>query len=413
MTVNRRKTRTLVAGLAVLGLVAAGCGSDDDKSDGSSSGTTVAPRTITPSKDFTLPEPVSIVAIIGDPSNSKDPNAIPDFNNGIRLAIDEINSVGGIGGHPISFEAIDTSPTDPNAATNSLNLALEKNPTVILGPISSTIGLALAPRIAEAQVPTIVHVVEPRLAKSQQGNEWLWVNRPNNTEAADITGQYAVEELGAETVGVLATNTTFGSQGVEGIKAGVGEAGGEVTVERTFEFNATDLTEPVTAMSDVAAIIDWGTPNTLALSITTLAQQAIDKPHLGPGSVGFPSFVKAVGDNSLLENVYGTLDCNPTDDDRPTTQQFVQAYEDEYGEPPSYSSAEMYDAVYIIRNVIEAAESAEATAIQEGLDSLDWSDGTCALTYKNKDNFLVHQAVIAKFNGSGELITQKTYEDLG
>jgi branched-chain amino acid transport system substrate-binding protein len=400
-----------VGGLAVLGVVAAGCGSDSTSSGGSTD-TTVAGRTITPPKEITLAAPVSIVSIIGDPSNSKDPNAIPDFNNGMKLAVDEINSVGGIGGHQITFEAIDTSPTDPNAATNSLNLALGKNPTVIMGPASSTIGLALAPRIAEAKVPTIVHAVDPRLAKSQQGNEWLWVNRPNNVEAGDITGTYAVEELGAQKVGVLSTNTAFGTQGVEGIKAGVTEAGGTVSAERAFEFNATDLTEPVTAMSSTDAIIDWGTPNTLALSVTTMAQQAIDKPHLAPGSVGFPSFVKAVGDNSLLENVYGTLDCNPTDDDRPTTQQFVQAYEDAYGIAPSYSAAEMYDAVYIIRNVIEAAGSAENTAIQAGLDSLNWSDGTCAETYSNKDNFLVHQAVIAKFNGDGELITQKTYSDL-
>lgn len=400
-----------MGGLAVLGVVAAGCGSDSKSSEGSTD-TTVAARTIAPPKDITLAAPVSIVSIIGDPSNSKDPNAIPDFNNGMKLAVDEINSVGGIGGHQISFEAIDTSPTDPSAATNSLNLALGKNPTVIMGPASSTIGLALAPRIAEAKVPTIVHAVDPRLAKSQQGNEWLWVNRPNNVEAGAITGTYAVEELGAQKVGVLSTNTAFGTQGVEGIKAGVTEAGGSVSAERAFEFNATDLTEPVTAMSSTDAIVDWGTPNTLALSVTTLAQQAIDKPHLAPGSVGFPSFVKAVGDNSLLENVYGTLDCNPTDDDRPSTQAFVQAYEDAYGITPSYSAAEMYDAVYIIRNVIEAAGSADNTAIQSGLNSLDWSDGTCAQTYSNKDNFLVHQAVIAKFNGNGELITQKTYDDL-
>src|SRR4051812_23211042 len=317
------RTRAVAAGIVLAGLVAAGCGSDDNGT--ATSDTTTPAVSIAPPKDITLAEPVTIISLIGDPSNSKDPNAIPDFNNGMKMAVDEINEAGGLGGHPITFEAIDTSPTDPNAATNSLNLALQKNPTVIMGPASSTIGLALAPRIAEAKVPTIVHAVDPRLAKSQQGNEWMWVNRPNNIDAGDITGTFAVEELGAKNVGVLSTNTAFGSQGVEGIKAGVTGAGGTVSAERAFEFNATDLTEPITAMSSADAIVDWGTPNTLALSVTTMAQQAIDKPHLAPGSVGFPSFVKAVGDNSLLNNVYGTLDCNPADDDRPSTQAFDQA----------------------------------------------------------------------------------------
>ena len=165
------RTRAIAAGIVLAGLVAAGCGSDDNGT--ATSDTTTPAVSIAPPKDITLAEPVTIISLIGDPSNSKDPNAIPDFNNGMKMAVDEINAAGGLGGHPITFEAIDTSPTDPNAATNSLNLALQKNPTVIMGPASSTIGLALAPRIAESKVPTIVHAVDPRLAKSQQGNEWI------------------------------------------------------------------------------------------------------------------------------------------------------------------------------------------------------------------------------------------------
>jgi branched-chain amino acid transport system substrate-binding protein len=412
MTIPTRATRTFAAGLVVAGLIAAGCGSDDDS--GSSTDTTeaAAAAQIAPPADISLPAPVSIVALISDPGNSKDPNAIADFNDGIKMAVDEINSVGGIGGHEISFQAVDTSPTDPNAATNSLNIALGDNPTAILGPISSTTALALAPRIAEAGVPTIVNSVEPGLAKSQKGNEWIFVNRPVNTEAGAIAGQYAVEELGADKVGVLATSTAFGTQGVEGIKAGVSDAGGSVDAERTFEFNATDLTEQVTAMQGSGAVVDWGTPNTLALSVTTFAQQGMtDTPHIGPGSVGFPSFVKAVGDDSLLDNVYGTLDCNPADDPRETTQQWAQRFEDTYGYAPSYASAEMYDAVYMLREVIESAGSADAAAIQKGLNDLNWDGGVCAQTYSNKDNFLVHQAVMAKFE-DGKLVTQKEYTDL-
>jgi branched-chain amino acid transport system substrate-binding protein len=407
----RTRVIAMATGLAVAGLVAGACGSDSD-SGSSTPSSNVAQSTIAPAADITLPAPVSLVSVISDPSNSKDPNAIADFNDGIKLAVEQINAAGGIGGHDVAFEAIDTSPTDPNAATNSLNIAIGKNPTAILGPISSTTALAVAPRIGEAGIPTIANTVEPRLAKNAQGNQWLYVNRPVNTETGAIAGQFAVEELGAEKVGIMSTNTTFGSQGVEGIKAGVTEAGGEVTAERSFEFNATDLTEPVTAMQDTDAVVDWGTPNTLALSVTTFAQQGLlDKPHIGPGSVGFPSFVKAVGDNSLLDNVYGTLDCNPTDDPRETTQQFAAAFESKYGYAPSYAAAEMYDAVFMLRNIIETAKAADAATIQSGLNSIDWDGGVCAKTYSNNENFLVHQAVMAKFE-DGKPVTVKEYEGL-
>lgn len=406
-----RFTRSLAVGTVALSLVAvAGCGSD--KKDEGSSGTTIPVATIAPAKDLKLAQPVKIVALIADPSISKDPNAIADFNDGIKLAINQINEAGGLGGAPIEFKAIDTSPTAVDQATNSLNLALQENPTVLLGPVSSTTALGLAPRIAEAKIPTIANTVEPSLAKSQKGNEWLYLNRPVNDKTAAQATEFASNELNAKKLGLLSTNTAFGKQGADGVKAGASASGAQVTAERSFEFNATDLTEPISAMKDTQAVIDWGTPNTVALAVTTMAQQGIDVPHIGPGSVGFPSFVKQVGDNSLLKNVYGAVDCNPGDDSRPTTQSFVQAFKNAYNYTPGYAAAEMYDSVFMIRNIIEEKGSSAAADIQAGLNSINWSGGTCAQTYTNKDNFLNHQVDIAKFNDQGQLQTVKTYTDL-
>ena len=244
---------------------------------------------IAPPKDITLAAPVSIVSLIGDPSNSKDPNAIPDFNNGMKLAVDEINSVGGIGGHPITFEAIDTSPTDPNAATNSLNLALGKNPTVILGPASSTIGLALAPRIAEAKVPDDRPRRRPA-ARQEPAGQRVAVGEPAEQRRGRRHHRH-LRRRGARRQERSACSRPTPRSAPRASRASRPASpapAARVSAERAFEFNATDLTEPITAMSSTDAIVDWGTPNTLALSVTTMAQQAIDKPHLAPGSVGLP-----------------------------------------------------------------------------------------------------------------------------
>jgi branched-chain amino acid transport system substrate-binding protein len=410
-----RLTRTMASGAVALALLAAGCGSDSDEggSGGGGGGSTVPEVTIPPAKDITLDKPVKIVAIISDPSNSSEGNAIPDFNDGIRMAVDEINAAGGIGGHQVEFSAIDTSPTAVDQATTSFNLALQQQPTVILGPISSTTALGLTQRIADAGIPVIANSVEPQLAKSQQGNDWLFVNRPLNDRSAAQTVQFAADELNAETVGVLATNTAFGRQGVEGFQEGASTAGVTIGAERTFDFNATDLTEPVVAMQDSDVVLDWGTPNTLALSVRTMAQQGmIDKPHIGPGSVGFPSFVTQVGDNSALVNTYGAVDCNPGDDQRDVTKSFVQKFEDRFKYVPSYAATEMYDAVMMVRNIVEEKGSAAPADIQAGLNTVDWDGGACAETYVNKDNFLVHQVVMAKFDDDGVLRTIRTYTDL-
>ncbi|MBX6389410.1 MAG: ABC transporter substrate-binding protein [Frankia sp.] len=393
-------------------LAAAGCSRDSDDDDAPASGATSAPAaapTIAPSKDFDLPEPVKIVALIGDKTNSRDPNAINDFNDGARMAIEEINAVGGIGGHPVEFVAIDTSPTGQGVDA-SFNLAVAEHPTAIVGPVSSTSALALVQLIDANGIPVLQNTTDGRLATSAEGgSQWMFGTRPRNDISAARAAEFARDELGASTIGLLRVNTAFGEQGLAGITEALGAA---PSPERNFPFNATDLTGEVAAMAEAGAdaVIDWGTPNTLALTVKTFAQQGLrDVPHIGPGSVGFDSFAQGVGDPELLENVYGAVDCNPADDpSRPEPGAWVARFTEKYGYAPSYASAELYDSIFILRHVIEEAESADPAAVRDGLASLSGFSGICSPNYTNDDGILISQTVIGKYE-SGEFRTQKVY----
>src|SRR5690606_24512816 len=115
---------------------------------------------------------------------------------------------GGIGGHPVELEVIETLPTG-DTVVNSLNLALEADPTVLLGPVSSTAVLAMAERVDAAGVPMIHNTTEPQAQLSgDAGSPWIFGNRPPNSDAAAVGARYAVEKLGAETLGLLHVNTS-------------------------------------------------------------------------------------------------------------------------------------------------------------------------------------------------------------
>ncbi|MCB0045361.1 MAG: amino acid ABC transporter substrate-binding protein [Caldilineaceae bacterium] len=55
----------------------------------------------------------------------------------------------------------------------------------------------------------------------------------------------------------------------------------------------------------------------------------------------------------------------------PTGEEFVSAYEDEYGEEPSYHAAGGYTAGLVLQAAIEKAGSLETAAVKEALDGLD------------------------------------------
>jgi len=405
--VGRRGQRAIGSLLGVA-LVAAGCGGDDDDTDSGDAAADESTTTTAPA--YELAEPLKIVAVISEPGGS-DENAVPDFIDSISMAVGEINDAGGVGGHPVEFESVETLAVG-DSITNSLNLALEKDPDVILGPVSSTAVLAMAEDLDAAQVPMIHNTTEPKVVgDGEAGSEWIFANRPRNDEAAAIAARYAVEELGAEEVGQLYVNTAFGQAGDAAQDAELDDLGVDVGEERSFEFNATDLTEAALAMEDVDVILDWGTPATVGLAVNTLAQQGLgETPHIGPGSVGFSFFADIVGDETLLEGVLGVIDCNPADDDRDGVAEWHDAYVDEYGYEPSYASAQMYDAVYMVKSIVDEAEAADATTIQQGLAGLEGFEGRCA-TYSNVNNVLQHSSVVARFS-DGALVTEKTYDDL-
>lgn len=403
-----RASHRVVGALLGMSMVAAACGGDDDSADADDAAADETTTTTAPA--YELPEPLRIVAVISEPGGS-DENAVPDFIDAIEMAVGEVNDAGGVGGHPVEFESVETLAVG-DTISNSLNLALEKDPDVILGPVSSTAVLAMAADLDAAQVPMIHNTTEPKVvADGEAGSDWIFANRPLNDEAARIAARYAVEELGAESIGQLYVSTAFGQAGNEAQDDEIDELGAEVGEERSFEFNATDLTEAALAMEDVDVILDWGTPATVGLAVNTLAQQGLsDTPHIGPGSVGFSFFADIVGDETLLDGVLGVIDCNPADDDRDGVSAWYDTYVDEYGYAPSYASAQMYDSVYMVKSIVDEAQAADPATIQQGLTSLDGFEGMCT-TYTNENNVLQHSSVVARFEDGG-LVTEKTYDDL-
>lgn len=358
--------------------------------------------------DLQLDAAVKIVALASDPGGT-DQNAIPDFNDGARYAIDEINAAGGIGGFPVEFKAIETLPTG-DTVLNSLNLGLEEKPTAFLGPVSSTGLLAISAKVDEAGIPMIHITTEPKaVTDGEAGSKWIFGNRPGNAGAATVAARYAIEELGAKKIGLMHVNTSFGTSGADAQKAAIAAAGATVSADQSFEFNATDLTNAALAMDGSDAILDWGTPATVGLSVNTLAQQGLASiPHIGPGSIAFGFFSAIVGDASVLEGVLGVIDCNPEGDDRPQAKAFVEGFTAKYGYAPSYASAEQYDSVYMIKHAIEAGGNADPETIRAGLEALKGFEGVCSKNYTNINGVLNHTSVVAKFV-DGKLVTQKEY----
>ncbi len=80
-----------------------------------------------------------------------------------------------------------------------------------------------------------------------------------------------------------------------------------------------------------------------------------------------------------------TIHPMPPDIDRTTkTAAFKTAFEDEHGESPSYTAAYAYDAVYIVKEAIEAGDSSTLADIQTNLLSTDYVGAVATYKFTNE-----------------------------
>lgn len=397
MTTKTRGPAALCAGLLAVSVAAAACGSDDGTSAGGGS----------------LDGPVRLVLLAEVAGESA--YGVDDYRNGAELAVDEINDAGGIGGHEIELERIPASPVDPQDTNAAFLRALDEEPAAVFGlPGAGAQLTGIVSQVERNGVPVVVTGVGDDTSRfgSDGGSTYAWFAEPHTNAVAAVGTRYLVEELGAEEVGLLATNEAHGAASLDGAREALDDAGLEPVAERTYDPAATDLTEAVTAVRDADAVGDFGYPNPVAIQLREFARNGMDIPTMATGTGGI-ILAGGLAEGEELANLYDAVSCNPAaaGDDR-ALQAFVEAYQERWGTAPTTKAAVVYDTVQILAAAVEQAGSADPEAVNEALGSIEVTDGVvCAPEYRaDGSHFLNHTVSIVDYEADGTARTVGTYD---
>lgn len=398
----RRASAKALALFTAAALVAGACG-DDSKE-------TTTPGNVAgggAAGDLTLNEPLKIVFQWEVRGESE--YAIDDFENGARIAVDEINAAGGVGGHKIETVRIASSPVDPQAAVTAFLKGVDEDPDIIIG-LGSPIIAAIGSTIDRSGIPTLAVVEDASpIFGTETGSEWLFNMKTPPRPAAEYATKYAIEELKASSVAVLGTNESYGNQGAENIKATLKDAGLSPKVERQFAPDASDLTEQVLALGGSDVVVSWAYPNPVAVLLNQMQQNGVTIPVVG----GTPATIAVNGglvEGKAIDNLYTVDYCNPHDSSRPQLAKFTEEYRKRYNATPNPEAVLTYDAVYVAVEAVKAAGSTDPGAIRDALRTLKYTDGACDSEYRaDGAQILHHQLVIADYSADGTAKTVKTY----
>src|SRR5215813_6947969 len=158
---------------------------------------------------------------------------------GAKIAEDEINKAGGVLGKQIQL-IIEDNKSNPTEAVSTVEKLIQKDKVpVLIGAWSSTLTLAVMPKLDEYQVPMIVETSSSGKITTS-GNPYIFRISPTSEMEAKAF-QPLVAKMGIKKANFLYTNNDFGiGSGAEYSKM-LKANGVEIGVMETMDPKATDF----------------------------------------------------------------------------------------------------------------------------------------------------------------------------
>jgi branched-chain amino acid transport system substrate-binding protein len=301
-------------------------------------------------------------------------------NQGVQLAVDEINAAGGIGGRKIELLTRDTSG-DPTKAVNlAQQLAFSEKVHFIIGPVNSGEGLATTPIIARAGVPNlIIGAVDELIDPVKYPRAFRVIN--TNKQWISTGNDYALKVLKKSKVAVIGDTTGYGTSSAKTAQELLEAAGVKPVYTVLLDPNKTDLTDELAKARAAGAdvVMPWSAATgLLGRLLNARGDMGWNVPVVGHPAVMAPQIRKLLNKPEYWEQTFASGYASTTygSDGKlpPATQQLVDKVR-----PKLANGGEIdilfwwvamgYDTVKIIEHAIKSANGTDPAAIQKVLES--------------------------------------------
>lgn len=159
--------------------------------------------------------------------------------NGARIAADEINARGGVGGHHLNLVVEDNKSNPTEAANAAEKLIVRDKVPVIMGAWSSTYTLAVMPKLMEYKVPMLVETASADKI-TQLGNPFVFRISPTSGMEAVSFARH-VEPLKIRKADFLVVNNDWGRGAAEAFGSMLKSRGASVGRVELMDAAAQDM----------------------------------------------------------------------------------------------------------------------------------------------------------------------------
>ena len=306
------------------------------------------------------------------------------IENGVKLAIEEINAAGGVtlsdGAHQLAVEVKDDQG-DSTECVNAMNALISDGIQLVVGSATSGCTSAIT-SIANSE--GVVMITPSGTADSlTTAMDYVFRTCFRDSFQGELAAQYALDE-GYTKVGVVYCSADTYSAGLrDAFIAACQDKGLDVVAEESVAtMTEVDYTNQFNKMVSAGAQLVF-TPFYYDVMGPYLVPQARSAGFTGVllGGDGVDSTettIPAGADLSVYNDVYFVNHYSTELATSDISKNFVESYEAKYGDTPNNFDALAYDAVYVYKAAMEACGASDAASVQAALaDTSAAYDSTC------------------------------------
>jgi branched-chain amino acid transport system substrate-binding protein len=295
------------------------------------------------------------------------------LKNGYLIAVDEINSRGGVLGKKLELDFYDDQSKPDQAVQGVSKLVDQDRVPVLIGSFSSESTKAMIPSIIQRQVALIIPAAN---ADNVMESKSPWVFRicSGAADYANATVSFLKANGAPKTIAIVYENTNFGQAGMKAMSVAAPAGGMKVVAVESYEAKSPDyrsvLRRVKQANPDVIYFCSY------LLDATTLMRQSqeidLNPRYYTSAGTGFATaeFPTAKGAGRNAEYTFSVAQWVATAR-WAGSREFDAEYFKRYNSHPTHHGMFSYEALQVAARAINDAKSLDSAKIRDAIRNLN------------------------------------------
>ncbi len=305
--------------------------------------------------------------------------------NGVQMAVDEINAAGGIDGKWQIELIIEDNQNDPSTSVTVMEkLCNQDEVDVVISSTASSCCLADMEVSRAAGVPELAPA-STAASLTEQGNEYFFRTAVTDSSNVVCLYDYLTETMGGSRIAVLYESNDFGNGGYQLLQDYAGEYGVEIIDAQAYNVGDVDFSVQLTQIKEEApdALFIWGHYEEVTIMCRQMAQYEVDIPVMGTGYNS--PYLTEMGGEYVEGIMFST--CYTTANPAENVQTFDAKYMELFGAAYDQNAPQSYDTVYMIADAVTRAQSTDSDAIRQALTEMkDFEGLTGTMNFDETNN---------------------------